>query len=68
VRKDKEKDKDGKDKDGGNDWVPWGAHRWIATIKTNPVHKKVSKATKCLTTREWSVSGWTKVSLFLSWS
>ncbi|THV07920.1 hypothetical protein K435DRAFT_741376 [Dendrothele bispora CBS 962.96] len=53
--KDKEKDKDG-GKDGGNDWAPWGVNRWIATIKTNPVHKKVSKATKCLTTRDWSVA------------
>ncbi|KAF5373029.1 hypothetical protein D9758_001649 [Tetrapyrgos nigripes] len=55
--KEREKGESKKDKDGSkDDWAPWGANRWIATIRTNPVHKKVSKATKCLTTRDWNVA------------
>lgn len=44
-----------KEKDGKDDWVPWGLNRWNATIRTNPVYKRVAKATKCLSTRDWAV-------------
>ncbi|KAJ4001460.1 hypothetical protein F5050DRAFT_1723920 [Lentinula boryana] len=57
-KKDKERDKgDGKkDKEVKDDWVPWGLTRWNATIRTNPVYKRVAKATKCLNTRDWAVA------------
>lgn len=56
-KKDKEKGKaEGqKDKEWKDDWVPWGLNRWNATIRTNPVYKRVAKATKCLSTRDWAV-------------
>ncbi|KAJ7184286.1 hypothetical protein C8R46DRAFT_1063570 [Mycena filopes] len=57
-RKHKEREKNsagdkGKDKD---DWTPLGISRWGATIRANPVHNKVSRAPKCLNSREWSVA------------
>ncbi|KAF8831737.1 hypothetical protein HHX47_DHR1001148 [Lentinula edodes] len=57
-KKDKEKGKtEGqKDKEWKDDWVPWGLNRWNATIRTNPVYKRVAKATKCLSTRDWAVA------------
>jgi chromatin modification-related protein VID21 len=45
-----------KDKDNKDDWVPMGLNKWGATVRTNPVWKKVSRASKCLSTREWGVS------------
>ena len=44
-----------KDKDSKEDWVPMGLNKWGATIRANPVWKKVSRAQKCLSTRDWSV-------------
>ncbi|KAJ3728687.1 hypothetical protein C8R42DRAFT_654457 [Lentinula raphanica] len=57
-KKDKERDKgDGKkDREAKDDWVPWGLNRWNATIRTNPVYKRVARATKCLSTRDWTVA------------
>ncbi|KAG1819471.1 uncharacterized protein BJ212DRAFT_1445930 [Suillus subaureus] len=53
-KRDKERDKaDGKIKD---EWTPMGLTKWGATIRANPVWKKVSRATKCLSTREWGVA------------
>lgn len=46
--KDKEKDKD--------DFVPLGAMRWGITARVNPVYKRLPKATKCLSTRDWTAS------------
>lgn len=56
-RKHKEREKNSagdkaKDKD---DWAPLGVSRWGATLRANPVHVKVSRAPKCLNSREWSV-------------
>lgn len=49
----KKKEKDGKrDKDDG---LPMGLNRWGATVMANPVWKKVARANKCLSTREWGV-------------
>lgn len=47
--KDKEKDKE-------KDFVPLGAMRWGFTAKVNPVHKRLPKSMKCLSTRNWAVS------------
>lgn len=53
IRRKKEKDsKRDKEKD---DTIPMGLARWGATVMTNPVHKRVARATKCLSTREWGV-------------
>lgn len=53
-KRDKERDKaDGKMKD---EWTPMGLTKWGATIRANPVWKKVSRATKCLSTRDWGVA------------
>ena len=49
-RKDKDKDKD------KDEWTSLGLNRWGFTINANPVWKRVAKAAKCLTTRDWSVS------------
>ncbi len=50
----REKDKD-KDKDR-DEWTSLGLNRWGFTISANPVWRRVSRASKCLTTRDWSVS------------
>ena len=56
-KKDKEKDKgpEGR-KDGTDDWAPLGLNKWGATIRANPLWKRVSRATKTLSTRDWNVS------------
>jgi chromatin modification-related protein VID21 len=55
-RKHKEREKNGGDKTKDkDDWAPMGVSRWGATLRANPVWKKVSRAPKCLSTREWSV-------------
>ena len=53
-KKERERDKsDGrKDRD---DVLPMGISRWGATVLANPVWKRVSRASKCLSTREWGV-------------
>lgn len=38
-----------------DDGLPMGINKWGATVRANPVYKKVSRATKCLSTREWNV-------------
>ena len=51
-KKERERDKS----DGKRDEVlPMGISRWGASVIANPVWKKVSRATKCLSTREWGV-------------
>ncbi|KAJ7074286.1 hypothetical protein C8F01DRAFT_971827, partial [Mycena amicta] len=39
-----------------DDWAPMGTSRWGALLRANPVHPKLSRAPKCLSTREWSVA------------
>lgn len=53
--KEREKNEGRKEKDGKDDWFPMGLNRWAVTINANPVWKKVSRASKCLSTREWAV-------------
>ena len=58
-KRDKGRDKNEgrRDKDGTrDDWYPLGLNRWTATVNANPVWKRVSRASKCLSTREWAVS------------
>ena len=42
--------------DGKNEWTPMGAAKWGAIIRANPVYKKVARAHKCLSSRDWDVS------------
>ena len=55
-KKDKEKDKvpDSR-KDGIEDWTPLGINKWGVTIRANPLWKRVSRATKTMSTRDWNV-------------
>ena len=54
IKRKKDKEREGKrDKD---DTVPLGLARWGATLMANPLWRKVSRANKTLSTREWSVS------------
>ena len=56
-KKDKEKDKGPESrKDGTDDCIPLGINKWGVTIKANPLWKRVSRATKTMTTRDWNVS------------
>jgi chromatin modification-related protein VID21 len=55
-KKDKEKDKVPESrKDGIDDWTPLGLNKWGVTIKANPLWKRVSRATKTMSTRDWNV-------------
>jgi chromatin modification-related protein VID21 len=45
-------------KEKGEEFIPLGMNRWGAIIRSNPVFKKVSTATKSLTTRDWNVRSW----------
>lgn len=54
-KREKEREKNDAKRDT-NDWTPVGLNKWAATINANPVWKKVSRATKCLSSREWAVS------------
>lgn len=42
-------------RDCKEDWVPIGINKWGATVRANPVYKRVARASKCLSTREWNV-------------
>lgn len=53
--KDKERDKDNRDYAKKDDWFPMGINKWAATLNANPVWKRVSRPTKCLSSREWGV-------------
>ncbi|KAJ7197144.1 hypothetical protein GGX14DRAFT_375297 [Mycena pura] len=55
-RKHKERDKGGDKAKEKDDWTPLGVSRWGAMLRANPVYPKVSRAPKCLSTREWSVA------------
>ncbi|KAF7978682.1 hypothetical protein HWV62_44931 [Athelia sp. TMB] len=63
-KKEREREKNGKaaDKDAKEEWMPMGINKWGATVRANPVYKKVGKATKCLSTRDWNIS-WTELRL-----
>ncbi|KAJ2983058.1 hypothetical protein NUW54_g10671 [Trametes sanguinea] len=51
-KRDKERDKGEAKKD---EWAPMSLAKWSAVLRANPVHQKLSRATKCLSTRDWSV-------------
>ncbi|PIL24170.1 transcription factor [Ganoderma sinense ZZ0214-1] len=55
----KKKPKRNKREKGGDskkeEWQPMGLNRWAAVLKANPVHTKLSRSTKCLSTRDWSI-------------
>ena len=53
-KKGRERDKSDGKKDR-DEALPMGLNRWGATVLANPVWKKVSRATKCLSSREWGV-------------
>ena len=53
-KKERERDKSDSKKDR-DEALPMGVSRWGATVVANPVWKKVSRATKCLSSREWGV-------------
>ena len=56
-KRDKEKDKNESRRESNkDDWTPMGLNRWIATVNANPVWKRVTRATKCLSSRDWAVS------------
>ena len=48
----RKRERERKDRD---EVLPMGVSRWGATVQANPVWKKVSRATKCLSSREWAV-------------
>jgi chromatin modification-related protein VID21 len=54
--KEKERDKSEGKKDAKEEWAPMGLNKWGATVRANPVHKRVARATKCLSTYDWNVS------------
>ena len=55
-KKDKEKDKVPESrKDGIDDWTPLGINKWGVSIRANPLWKRVSRATKTMSTRDWNV-------------
>jgi hypothetical protein len=39
-----------------DDWTPMGINKWGAVLRANPVHKRLSQATKCLSSHDWNVS------------
>ncbi|EGN96209.1 hypothetical protein SERLA73DRAFT_76187 [Serpula lacrymans var. lacrymans S7.3] len=60
-KRDRDRERNDKDKvdvkkDGKDEWAPMGPNRWGAVVRANPIWKKVARATKCLSTREWSVA------------
>ncbi|KAK2467018.1 hypothetical protein APHAL10511_001276 [Amanita phalloides] len=54
-KRDKEREKNDAKRDN-NDWIAMGLNKWAATINANPIWKKVARATKCLSSREWAVA------------
>ena len=51
----KDRDRSGSDSGRKDDWVPLGMSKWAALLMANPAYKKLSRATKCVTTRDWNV-------------
>lgn len=50
----KRRDKD-KSENKSQDWAPLGLTKWCAVLRANPVHTKIVKAKKCVSTRDWNV-------------
>ncbi|KAJ3551712.1 hypothetical protein NM688_g4547 [Phlebia brevispora] len=47
-----------KDKSEGKnqEWTPMGIAKWGAVIKANPVYKRMARASKCLSSRDWDIA------------
>lgn len=56
-KRDKDRHERAGDKGDGrkDDWTPIGINKWGAILRANPVWKKLSKASKCVSTHEWNV-------------
>ncbi|TFY77518.1 hypothetical protein EWM64_g6494 [Hericium alpestre] len=63
-KRDKEKEKgenglargDGRGREARDDWTPMGINKWGAVMRANPLWRRMSRATKCLSTRDWGVA------------
>ncbi|KAI0054169.1 hypothetical protein FA95DRAFT_47592 [Auriscalpium vulgare] len=55
-RAEKNSDKGDVRRDADSGWAPMGLNKWGVTMRTNPLWKRVSRATKTLNTREWGVA------------
>lgn len=55
-KRDKDREKSGSDSGKKDDWTPLGMAKWSALLHTNPVHKRLARAAKCVTTQNWNVS------------
>ena len=64
-KRDKERDGRGVDSSKKDDWQSIGMGRWAATLKANPVYKRLARSTKCISTRDWNVRTSVNVSLLL---
>jgi len=53
-QREREKEK-GEAKSAKDDILPMGLNRWNAIIGTNPAYKRLGRATKTLSTRDWNV-------------
>lgn len=54
--KEREREKEGsRESSKRDDWFPMGINKWAATLNANPIWKRVSRPTKCLSSREWAV-------------
>lgn len=58
-RQTRKRDKEKTEMKTSQEWAPMGLNKWCAILRANPVHKKVSKASKCLSTRDWNVGFYT---------
>ncbi|KAI0780736.1 hypothetical protein BD413DRAFT_499713 [Trametes elegans] len=54
-KRERKRDKDRDKESRRDDWQPMSLTKWAAVLRANPVHRKMSRATKCLSTRDWSV-------------
>jgi chromatin modification-related protein VID21 len=56
-KREKEKLEKGLDKVDGKreEWTPMGVNKWGATVRANPVWKSVAHASKCVSSRDWTV-------------
>ncbi|TFK76575.1 hypothetical protein BDN72DRAFT_852844 [Pluteus cervinus] len=55
-KREKEREKGESKKEYKEEWFPLGLNRWAATIGANPVYKRVSRATKCLSSKDWAIA------------
>lgn len=51
----RKRDKDTSKPEYLKEWQPMSLNKWAAILKANPVHMRLSKAPKILSTRDWSV-------------